>query len=233
VRSGFVFLSQNATTTTGTHIVVGKSFFTGANETCRQYFYYARSFCVIHERQWAVESIRHVYWQMFENFTADPDEIYLHVRASDVMTNGTGFVHGGYGQPPCHYYTEAAIMHGNMSKMVVVTDGGLNPCIPFLESLGARILLCSPFETIGRLSHARRFALAKSTFSQAAMSLSQHLRDGKFYSFGVTRSLPAPHWHCIPTPVYQEKVLNLWRSSVDQLALMQNSSCERWVLIWK
>jgi hypothetical protein len=62
------------------------------------------------------------------------------------------------------------------------------------------------------------------------MQLSQHLRDGKFYTFGVTKNLPGPHWNCIPTPDYQAKVLSFWRSTLDQLALMKNSSCERWVL---
>jgi hypothetical protein len=137
VPRGFAFFSKNATTTTGTHIMVGKSFFSGENETSLGGFFYDKSFCVVNEMQWAIETVRHVYWQMFENITVDPDDIYLHVRGTDVMSNGTGGVPWSYGQPPCRYYTEAAIMHGNMSKMVVITDGARTPVSVFLK-LSAR-----------------------------------------------------------------------------------------------
>jgi hypothetical protein len=228
IRRGFALISHNANTTTGISILVERSPLIRNDQILIGQFYHIKATCVFAARQRAAEAIRHVYWEMAQSFTVDENDIYLHVRSGDVMTNGRRGVHAKYAQPPCRFYTEAVMMHGNMSNMVLATDGGANPCIQILESLGAKMLRGSPRDTLLQMIQARRFAMARSTFSNSALILSKHLRDGKFYSFDIPDRLPAPHWDCVATDLYRTQVLSFWRSDVYQLRLMKESGCKHW-----
>jgi hypothetical protein len=170
------------------------------------------------------------FWDMLKDTGVSKDEIYLHVRAGALFWPGG--THPRYAQPPCQYFTAAAAMHG-AKKMVVVTDGGRNPCLRILESEGARILRCPANETLGRILHAYSFALARSTFSRSAFFLSQHLDDGRFYTFDIPQRLPAAHWDCEPTPSYRTEVMSEWKAKPSQIRSMRTSQCLRWNYIDK
>jgi hypothetical protein len=202
--SGFLCLNDSVVTGLAIRISSWESPF--LYDTIKGHFFYARVPCVFVERHRHADSLRHLWWTN-RHWAIPSTHIYMHVRSGDVF--GTyGIMHPGYGQPPCRYYLEAAMLHPNMSKMFVVTDGGRNPCISQLTSNGAELDRLPVCEAIGRLAHAWRFALARGTFSISALLLSASSNRGIFYTFGCVEGGLGRHWDCKPTITYQKLILN-------------------------
>jgi hypothetical protein len=194
-------------------------------------FYYLDIPCYDSALQDTVRSFRHAFWDLYRNVSVSPEIIYFHLRAGDIF--GPPPVHRAYGQPPCSFYLEAARLHGKRKRMVIATDGGDNPCIKDLEKKGA-VVDYSPVEVvIGRLIHARRFALSRSSFSEAMAKLSVFHETGRFYTFGDVSENMAGHWNCEPTAIYQRDVLANWTNSDRQLNLMRKDRCGGWSFIYE
>jgi hypothetical protein len=222
VPFGFLFILRTIVTTTGVHIIPGASCF--AN-TLAGVFFYSSARCVARRNRWAVETIRPIFWKMWDNYSVLPNVMYLHIRSGDLFRLAQP--HPRYGQPPCSYYADAVLMQ-EISKIVVVTDGGGNPCIALLAHLGADVAEFSLWETLGRLIHARRFALARSTFSLMALALSHFTEIGEFYTCGYPEVLITHHWDCWVSGTYRKQVMLNWTGSERQKIRMKEEECERW-----
>jgi hypothetical protein len=219
----FLFLRVSFNTTCGVQVVLRPPPY--ENRTSGEFFYMHMR-CLVPARQPTAVSFREVFWQSFANYTVFRKTIYFHVRSGDIFSAKRPNQY--YPQPPCKYYLEAARLDGNVTKMVVMTDGGLNPCIGDLRKQGAVIDTSSLELTVGRLIHATRFALGSSSFSEAVTRLSRFYETGKFYMFGrMSTNLPR-HWTCHPTVFYRKKVLTNWTASPEQRAIMRTDGCQRW-----
>jgi hypothetical protein len=223
VPPGFFYINDTIVTITGVRLIPGKSPF--ANTHIGGYFFNSNK-CVASIERWVVGMIRPIFWKLWDNYSVPPDAVYMHIRSGDLFDRPTP--QRNYGQPPCPYYTEAALMHGNMSRAVLVTDGGGNPCIPFLADLGVEIPTLGVGETIGRLIRARRFVMSRSTFSLMAFALSHLTETGNFYTFAYSTRLVAHHWDCKPSEFYEKTVRLNWRNSPQQKEIMLQARCESW-----
>jgi hypothetical protein len=134
VRPDYLHFPPSFTTTRGVHVSSGSPPFP---DVLTHSFFYVLASCLDPERQPAIKSFRHIFWAIYANFSVFPNTIYFHVRASDIFVMET--THRDYGQPPCHYYLEAASLHSNVSRMIVMSDGGANPCLHRLRNRGAII----------------------------------------------------------------------------------------------
>jgi hypothetical protein len=156
--------------------------------------------CLDPERQPAIQTFRDAVSALYPTFPVSSNTIYFHVRSGEFF--GPPPVNGHHGQPACNYYLEAAALHPNVSEMVMMTDGGANPCIADLASRGAVVDRSPRNPAFATLIRARRFALGLSSFSDAVFRLSHFYYSGKFYTFGRPEVNLGRHWNCEPTDEY-------------------------------
>lgn len=106
-----------------------------------------------------------------ENLT---DSAVAHIRGGDIFNVQPS---PGYTPPSCSFYLES-FLHSNASRLVVVAEDHLNPCVDFLqERIGERIKLIvgtSVQVAFIIIQRAPIFIPACSTFSTTAMQMSIH-----------------------------------------------------------
>jgi hypothetical protein len=140
------------------------------------------------------------------------------------------------GQPCCKYYTDAIDKDSGHSKVVILSENRLNPCVDVLIARGGVFRDNSSWLTdLTMMVYARRIILSGSSLSKAIMLLSPVRKvfytfnefgpDGskgrlyRFWRFGR-------HWHCIPNTEYYQKVMNsTWKVSDAQLGMMLTENC--------
>jgi hypothetical protein len=228
ITSGYVCLNRSVVTALGVHISPGESPF--VSQTIKGHFFRDAGGCATSRRFDFSASLRPVY-AVSPGMDIESDQIFLHVRGSDCFRR-EGHVNPFYGQPPCSFYLDAIALHANVSKVFVVTDGGGNPCISYLHERGAVLLETPVCQAIGILTHARRYVLARSTFSRAALLVSAYYDTGMFYTCWEQFVGSGRHWDCEPTLKYRYLLFERkWRAAPRQLALMSTERCVRWTFL--
>jgi hypothetical protein len=160
--------------------------------------------------------------------------LYICARGGDIMAKGTPY--SFYGQPPCHYFTDAMHMDGHPT-VVMSNNDPPSPCVQHLVKLGAVYgSLETPFHDLARLVHSRRIVISRTTFTAAAMLLSKP--KDVLYAFVTQYSLCiwpnhtylldyydrfGPHHKCRATPEYDENVLKEWHATDEQMHVMETT----------
>jgi hypothetical protein len=180
-------------------------------------------------------TIREELVKWFPKVEVNDSALYVCARGGDVMLPGTPYWF--YGQPPCHYYTDAMRMDGRKT-FVMSNREGPSPCVAHMVNAGASYVSAGDaMSDVARLVHARRIVVSRTTFTMAAMLLSKP--KDVLYAFVTRYSMciwPNHTWShdsydrfgrhhkCRATLDYEEAVLREWQATEEQMHIMETTS---------
>jgi hypothetical protein len=100
-----------------------------------------------------------------------------------------------------------------------------------MQKLGGSVFQGTVFESIRLLTHAEGLIMARSTFSIAAMLLSEYAGIGRFYSFAYPWADIGSHWNCMASEAFESKIMRRWYATPEQLELLMTDTCRGWVYL--
>jgi hypothetical protein len=161
--------------------------------------------------------------------------LYICARGGEVFEEDTPF--WWHGQPPCHYYVDAMKMDGMRETVVMSNHGQPSPCVERLLKMGATYgSVETTFHDLARFVHSKRIVVSRTSFTTAIMLLSKP--KDVLYAFRSRYTMCpwpkgmyltdnyerfGPHYRCMATEEYDDKVMREWHATEDQMAILLKS----------
>jgi hypothetical protein len=161
------------------------------------------------------------------NVSLDPTVLAVHVRGGDIFNGWTNEARL-YGQPPCRFYMDA-IRIDNHSSVEVFAEDDANPCMEVIFSLAnVKWRHQSLREDLALMLSAKRFVLARSSFSRSIVYLSPV--DKIFYACSYPWPDLGPHFECTPPEEYAQMIFARWSQyfKSKKIMAMRTEKCLYW-----
>jgi hypothetical protein len=73
----------------------------------------------------------------------------------------------------------------------------------------------SIFESVKLLTHAKGMVMTRSTFSIAAVLLSEYAERARIYSFAYPRADIGSYWDCRASEAFESNIMGKWNASPE------------------
>lgn len=166
------------------------------------------------------------------------EDLYIHIRGSDIFQNRNPDYAPDYGQPPLCFYKKI-LKAFKFRKVYIISSDKENPVINELLNKNKNIIF--RFNTIdidiASLAYAYNIVGSISSFLISIIKLNNNLKNFWEYDRYLVR-LGIPHLHhslynftrkytiyrMKPSKIYKNQMI-IWQGSNDQLKIMLNDTC--------
>ena len=169
--------------------------------------------------------------KQYKPFNFSNDSLVIHIRSGDIFYRR--YKNSHYGQPPCQYYREVISMR-NWSDITILSEDNRNPCVDILSTeIGIPFKKNEFHHDFSILLNAPNIVFSYGSFSYAVILFSKKLKS--IFTFNQPSSRIPDHLNCVPSELYENKVLKKWSANKSQLRLMVDPKilCKKWEFIEK
>ena len=171
-------------------------------------------------------------------FITDENDLYIHIRSSDIFMNNDPNYAPDYAQPPLCFY-QKIIDNYKFNQIHIISQDNANPVIDQLINNNNNIIYEENYidNDIANLINAYNIVGSISSFLTSIIKLNKNLKNLWEYDI-YPISLKIPHLHhslynykinytiyrMIPSAEYKNKML-IWECSEEQIRMMTAENC--------